>query len=48
LAHEYTCSVCSETLHEDSRGTLIEKVKSHAENEHDTEMSSEEIMEDIK
>ena len=48
LAHEYTCGVCNETFQDDSRGMLIEKVQEHAQNEHDMEMSSEEVMDDIE
>jgi predicted small metal-binding protein len=48
LAKKYSCNVCDHEFVEDRQSVLVEKVKSHAKQEHGAEMEEDEIREKIE
>lgn len=45
MAKEVTCPPCGEVIRADSDDELIAKVKQHARENHDTELTTEHILE---
>lgn len=48
MAYRYTCNVCDRSFKDDDRSELIDKVQDHAERQHDTTMSKNDIREDVE
>jgi|GEM_PF-1865747 len=47
MAKEYTCGTCKETFMGDRESVLVEQVKSHAKEEHNTDLEEQEIRQGI-
>lgn len=48
MAKQYTCEHCGETFTGDRESVMVEKIQSHAMDEHGEDMEAKDIREDIK